>query len=84
LDLNRDKLKERIRFIDLNERREIFHEGRPHGLREHVIANGKTREMKFFPDARSDGLIRRVEEDHKVTRKLCFVVWSPKVTMTPN
>ncbi|KAJ3219909.1 hypothetical protein HDU67_008438 [Dinochytrium kinnereticum] len=62
----RDKLIERIRVPHLGKIQEIFDPGRPHGLKEHVMIDGETTELHFFPNARSDGLVKRVEGDNKV------------------
>ncbi|KAJ3320817.1 hypothetical protein HDV06_004828 [Boothiomyces sp. JEL0866] len=59
----RDKLMHRVR---LNEKiHEFFHAGRNHGLKEHIIISGKTKEMKFYGSARPDGLVNRTEEIRK-------------------
>ncbi|KAJ3300534.1 hypothetical protein HK104_010476 [Borealophlyctis nickersoniae] len=62
----KDKLRERIRIPDIDKIHEFFDPGRPHGLKEHVLVDGKTTEMHFYPSARSDGLVKRVEEANKV------------------
>ncbi|KAJ3051002.1 hypothetical protein HK097_008025 [Rhizophlyctis rosea] len=62
----KDKLRERIRIPYLDKIHEFFDPGRPHGLKEHVILEGRTQEMHFYSSARSDGLVKRVEEPHKV------------------
>ncbi|KAI8847415.1 hypothetical protein BC829DRAFT_418416 [Chytridium lagenaria] len=62
----KDKLIERIRVPHLGQIQEHFDPGRPHGLKEHVMIDGETTELHFFPSARSDGLVKRVEGDFKV------------------
>ncbi|KAJ3109852.1 hypothetical protein HDU97_000082 [Phlyctochytrium planicorne] len=61
----RDKLVERIRVPHLGKIQELFDPGRPHGLKEHVMIDGETTELHFYPSARSDGLVKRVEGDSK-------------------
>ncbi|KAJ3033181.1 hypothetical protein HDV00_006678 [Rhizophlyctis rosea] len=63
----KDKLRERVRIPYIDKIHEFFDPGRPHGLKEHVILEGRTQEMHFYPTARSDGLVKRVEEAHKVS-----------------
>lgn len=62
----RDKLHQRIRLPRENMVREFFDPGRPHGVKEHVLVDGKTTEMHFYLSSRSDGLVRRVEKPGKV------------------
>ncbi|TPX32812.1 hypothetical protein SmJEL517_g04139 [Synchytrium microbalum] len=62
----RDKLSERIRLPDRNQIHDFFDRGRGAGLQEHVSVNGKTIEMNFYPSARSDGLLKRLESPRKI------------------
>ncbi|KAI8925801.1 hypothetical protein BC831DRAFT_459481 [Entophlyctis helioformis] len=63
----RDKLLERIRVPATKKIHELFNPGRiPHGLKEHILVDGKTTEMHFYPSARSDGLVKRIESSRKV------------------
>lgn len=62
----RDKLSKRLRQPYSDIIREFFDPGRPHGLKEHIILSGKTKEMHFYPSARSDGLMKRIEEPNKI------------------
>nr|KAJ3422212.1 hypothetical protein HK105_000710 [Polyrhizophydium stewartii] len=65
----RDKLYQRIRMPDSKRIQEFFSPGRaPHGLKEHIMVDGKTTEMHFYPSARSDGLVKRIESPRKVCR----------------
>eukprot|EP00842_Homolaphlyctis_polyrhiza_P004040 jgi/Hompol1/4637/HPOL_001817-RA len=66
-DNRRDKLYQRIRVPDSACVREFFSPGRvPHGLKEHILINNETTEMHFYPSARSDGLLKRLESPRKV------------------
>lgn len=47
---------------------EVFDQGRYFGLREHVTVRGETKELYFYPEARIDGLVKRVETPLKVTQ----------------
>jgi hypothetical protein len=76
----KDKLRERRREKDNILIYEYFLPGRLHGLKQHVIENNSTKEMHFFPNARSDGLYLRTENSNKVVfnihdgvdyRKIC-------------
>ncbi|KAJ3415919.1 hypothetical protein HDV05_003760 [Chytridiales sp. JEL 0842] len=62
----RDKLTERIRTPDIGKVHEFFDPGRPHGLKEHVMIDGESTEIHFYPSARSDGLVKRVEKVNKI------------------
>ena len=62
----RDKLRERIRLETDDTVLEYFNPGRLHGLKEHIMVAGKTKEMHFYPSARSDGLYLRIEQSNKV------------------
>ncbi|KAJ3176009.1 hypothetical protein HK101_010520 [Irineochytrium annulatum] len=62
----RDKLVERVRTPYIGEVHEYFDPGRPHNLKEHVMVDGETTELHFFPAARPDGLVKRVEGVNKV------------------
>ncbi|KAI9017013.1 hypothetical protein BC832DRAFT_4135 [Gaertneriomyces semiglobifer] len=62
----RDKLRQRIRVPFERRVHEFFDPGRPHGLKEHVIVEGYTKEVIFYPSARSDGLVKRVDDITKV------------------
>ncbi|KAI9348730.1 hypothetical protein DFJ73DRAFT_834662 [Zopfochytrium polystomum] len=62
----RDKLRERLRVPYTGKIHEFFDPGRPHGLKEHVTIEGKTTEIHFYPSARSDGLVKRIEKPNKV------------------
>eukprot|EP00741_Cyanophora_paradoxa_P015016 tig00020830_g14487.t1 len=57
----RDKLSERRRFPKEARHVESFAAGRSHGLREIVVIEGQKRELNFYPSARLDGLVQRVE-----------------------
>jgi hypothetical protein len=63
----RDKLSERIRTPRDHKIHESFNPGRVHGLKEHIMVNGITKEMQFYATARSDGLVRRVDTPKKVS-----------------
>ncbi|KAJ3373708.1 hypothetical protein HDU91_006037 [Kappamyces sp. JEL0680] len=60
----KDKLFQRVRKDNLIH--EFFHPGRSHGLKEHVLLGGATKQMEFYSCARPDGLIRRLDEPRKV------------------
>ncbi|KAI8894392.1 hypothetical protein BC833DRAFT_568385 [Globomyces pollinis-pini] len=62
--LEMDKLIQRVRVNDVIH--EFFKPGRSHGLKEHILINGQTKEMIFYGSARPDGLVKRVEEPRKV------------------
>ncbi|KND01180.1 uncharacterized protein SPPG_04271 [Spizellomyces punctatus DAOM BR117] len=62
----RDKLRQRIRVPYDGKIHEFFDPGRPHGLKEHIIIDDRTKEMHFYPSARSDGLVKRVDESSKI------------------
>ncbi|RKO85891.1 hypothetical protein BDK51DRAFT_18590, partial [Blyttiomyces helicus] len=62
----KDKLSKRLRNPAIDRIEEHFDPGRPHGLKKHVLLCGKTKEMHFYPSARSDGILKRVEEPRKV------------------
>ncbi|KAK5667357.1 hypothetical protein BDV3_007241 [Batrachochytrium dendrobatidis] len=63
----RDKLYQRIRIPSIKKMHELFHPGRaPHGLKEHILIDSKTEEIHFYPNARSDGLVRRLESPKKI------------------
>lgn len=65
----KDKLRERRREKDNALIYEYFLPGKLHGLKEHIIQNGKTKEMHFYPNARSDGLYLRTENSNKIIEK---------------
>eukprot|EP00163_Fabomonas_tropica_P007385 TRINITY_DN1710_c0_g1_i2.p1 TRINITY_DN1710_c0_g1~~TRINITY_DN1710_c0_g1_i2.p1 ORF type:complete len:683 (-),score=196.63 TRINITY_DN1710_c0_g1_i2:121-2169(-) len=52
-----------MRFIFPNEQltKEYFHPGRSFAIKEIVYEKGKTRTMEFYPEARLDGLVKRVQ-----------------------
>lgn len=58
----RDKLWQRIRNPSIEKVHEFFEPGRPHGLKDHIIIDGRTTEMRFYSSARSDGLEKRIEK----------------------
>ncbi|KAI9350126.1 hypothetical protein BDR26DRAFT_851892 [Obelidium mucronatum] len=62
----KDKLRERIRIPYTGKVHEFFDPGRQHGLKEHIIIEGSTTEIHFFPTSRSDGLMKRVQAQNKV------------------
>ncbi|KAJ3026471.1 UNVERIFIED_CONTAM: hypothetical protein HDU68_005603 [Siphonaria sp. JEL0065] len=62
----KDKLRERIRIPYTGKIHEFFDPGRQHGLKEHIIIEGNTTEIHFFPTSRSDGLVKRVQAQNKV------------------
>jgi hypothetical protein len=64
----KDKLYERLRIPEKELIKEFFHPGRVHGLKEHIIEASKTKEMHFYPGARSDGLFVRLEFPNKVKK----------------
>ncbi|KAJ3378839.1 hypothetical protein HDU84_007250 [Entophlyctis sp. JEL0112] len=66
----KDKLRERIRIPYTGEVHEFFYPGRHHGLKEHIMVEGNTTEIHFFPSTRSDGLVKRIEQQDKVIE--CF------------
>ena len=74
--ISRDKLRERIRNPDTDKIHEFFDPGRPHGLKEHIIIEGKTTEIHFYPSSRSDGLVKRVEMPNKVRHLKNQPKWS--------
>jgi hypothetical protein len=62
----KDKLRERRREKDNSLIYEYFMPGKLHGLKQHIIESNNTKEMHFFPNARSDGLYLRTENSNKV------------------
>ncbi|KAI8921991.1 hypothetical protein DFJ77DRAFT_444875 [Powellomyces hirtus] len=62
----RDKLRQRIRIPYDGIIHEFFDAGRLHGLREHITVDGRTKAMHFYPTARFDGLVVRVDETIKI------------------
>ncbi|KAI8610112.1 hypothetical protein BC830DRAFT_1147299 [Chytriomyces sp. MP71] len=62
----KDKLRERIRIPYTGRVHEFFDPGRHHGLKEHIMIEGNTTEIHFFPNSRSDGLVKRFEQESKV------------------
>ena len=62
----RDKLRERVRIPQLDQVLEFFDSGRLFGVQKHIIENGRTKEMHFYPDSRSDGLFKRLEMPLKI------------------
>ena len=57
-----DKLQERRTFPPDHTTVERFARGAAHGLRKLRIQRGVRREATFYPEARLDGLLKRVEE----------------------
>ena len=51
---------------------EYFLPGRSHGLKEHIIVGERTKEMHFYPEARNDGLYKRIDLPNKVRIKILF------------
>ncbi|KAJ3112094.1 hypothetical protein HK100_002455 [Physocladia obscura] len=74
----KDKLRERIKVPYTGKIHEFFDPGRNHGLKEHIIIEGNTTEIHFFPASRSDGLIKRIieyftdREDKLIYRSVTF------------
>ncbi|KAL6595936.1 hypothetical protein LY90DRAFT_667193 [Neocallimastix californiae] len=65
--LNRsDKLVERVIISNDDTIIEYFLPGRSHGLKKHIIVGDRTKEMHFYPEARNDGLYKRVDLPNKV------------------
>ncbi|KAJ3015324.1 hypothetical protein HKX48_004663 [Thoreauomyces humboldtii] len=62
----RDKLYQRVRIPYEGIVHEFFEAGRLHGLKEHIILDDRTKAMHFYPSARFDGLIKRVDETVKI------------------
>ncbi|KAJ3246304.1 hypothetical protein HDU78_007388 [Chytriomyces hyalinus] len=62
----RDKLRQRLRVPYTGKIHEFFDPGRHHGLKEHIIVEGKTTEIHFYPHSRSDGLVKRLEKEDKI------------------
>ncbi|KAJ3080287.1 hypothetical protein HK102_003163, partial [Quaeritorhiza haematococci] len=62
----RDKLWKRIRIPSLSQTHEFFEPGRLHALREHVLVEGRTTEMHFYPRARPDGLVKHLQGGSKI------------------
>lgn len=60
----KDKLFQRVRIGKIIH--EFYHPGRSHGLKEHIMSDGVTKQMEFYSSARPDGLIRRLDEVGKV------------------
>ncbi|KAI9183524.1 hypothetical protein H9P43_004442 [Blastocladiella emersonii ATCC 22665] len=65
----RDRLVRRVRVPARGVLHEFFDRGRPLALMEHVMENGRTVRMRFFPGARSDGLYDRVETGTKIMER---------------
>ncbi|KAI9093129.1 hypothetical protein DFS34DRAFT_274340 [Phlyctochytrium arcticum] len=65
----RDKLRTRVRVPYDGKVHECFDPGRPHGLKEHIIIDDRTKEMHFYPSARSDGLVKRVDDIVKIVEE---------------
>jgi len=61
-----DKLVERVIISNDDTIIEYFLPGRSHGLKEHIIVGERTKEMHFYPEARNDGLYKRVDLPNKV------------------
>lgn len=57
-----DKLVERRSYPQINSTVEHFARGATHGLKELLIQRMVRRESTFYPEARLDGLTKRVEE----------------------
>jgi hypothetical protein len=57
---------------------EFFDPGRPHGLKEHVMIDGESTEIHFYPSARSDGLVKRVEKYNKVCNSVVSTIHNIK------
>ncbi|KAL3898185.1 MAG: hypothetical protein SGCHY_002920 [Lobulomycetales sp.] len=62
----KDKLWQRVRNPDIDQVHEYFEPGRPHGLKDHIMQEGKTKEWHFYASSRSDGLVKRIEEPKKI------------------
>lgn len=60
----KDKIVHRVRLDD--KIHEFFLPGRAHGLKEHIMIKGQTKELEFYGSARPDGLVKRKEEPRKV------------------
>ncbi|ORX55289.1 hypothetical protein BCR36DRAFT_321219 [Piromyces finnis] len=61
-----DKLVERVIISNDDTIIEYFLPGRSHGLKEHIIVGERTKEMHFYPEARNDGLYKRVDLPNKI------------------
>jgi hypothetical protein len=62
----KDKLWQRVRNPDIDKIHEFYEPGRPHGLKDHILIEGKTKEWHFYASSRSDGLVQRLEEPRKI------------------
>jgi len=61
-----DKLVERVIISNDDTIIEYFLPGRSHGLKEHIIVGERTKEMHFYPEARNDGLYKRIDLPNKI------------------
>jgi len=61
-----DKLVERVIISNDDTIIEYFLPGRSHGLKKHIIVGERTKEMHFYPEARNDGLYKRVDLPNKI------------------
>ncbi|ORX87803.1 hypothetical protein BCR32DRAFT_264039 [Anaeromyces robustus] len=61
-----DKLVERVIIANDDTIIEYFLPGRSHGLKKHIIVGERTKEMHFYPEARNDGLYKRVDLPNKI------------------
>jgi hypothetical protein len=68
-DNRKDKLKKRLRVPSTGMLYEFFERGRPHALQEHVLENGLTVRIRFYREARSDGLYVREETPRKIIER---------------
>ena len=62
----KDRLRERRRLDNDHFIYEFFLPGKLHGLKQHIMEGRNTKEMHFYPNARSDGLYLRTEISNKV------------------
>ena len=70
----KDKLTRRVRKHKEREVVECFDQGRSFGFKKHVTVDGVTKEIHFYPEARPDGMYKRVEKDSKVFMFCCFPI----------
>ena len=70
----KDKLTRRVRKHKDGEVVECFDQGRSFGFKKHVTVDGVTKEIHFYPEARPDGMYKRVEKDSKVFMFCCFPI----------
>jgi hypothetical protein len=62
----KDKLSARLTIKDRNLIVEYYDQGRIHGVRELIIVDSKVKEIRFYHEARVDGLYKRVEKKNKI------------------